>query len=44
MDDNEKRSEEKMAIFHKLKEFDKRNLQTKKMLIENSINLFRNHK
>ena len=44
MDDNEERSEEKMAIFHKLKEFDKRNLQTKKMLIENSINLFRNHK
>ena len=43
-DDDEEKSEEKKEMFHKWRAFDKRNLQTKKMLIDNSINLFSDYK
>ena len=39
VDDNEVKTEEKIEIFKKWKDFDKRHVQTKKMLIENTINI-----
>ena len=39
VDDNEVKTEEKIEIFKKWKDFDKRHVQTQKMLIENTINI-----
>ena len=43
-DDDEEKSEEKKEMFHKWRAFDKRNLQMKKMLIDNSIKIFTEYK
>ena len=40
IDDDEVKTEEKIEMFRKWKDFDKRHVQTKKLLIENTINLF----